>query len=129
MFQSLRCSKTLMFIIALQLDSSNLHQMDMAIKFLPKSNFGLILKMAENGRYIRSLRSNGFIISKRPSISLSLVLGVWNVKTTNKISWPETFFQELNFTFDHLLQGHVWSSLKDLIHSLTSRASKFKNNS
>ena len=49
---------------------------------------------------ISCLMSFGIILLKRPYISISLLLGVWNVKTTYRKSWPGNLFQLLTVIFD-----------------------------
>ena len=49
---------------------------------------------------ISHLMSNGIILLKGLISPLSLQLGVWNVKTTYRKSWPGNLFQLLTLTFD-----------------------------
>ena len=65
---------------------------------LPGSNLAYFRK--QKGRHITCLMSNGIILVKGLISPLSLLLGVWNVKTTCRKSWPGNLFQMLNLTSD-----------------------------
>ena len=63
---------------------------------LSKKNVAALCK--ENVHHISSLRSNkGYIKTPSP---LSWVLGVDNMKTTCRKSWPANLWQVTNLTFD-----------------------------
>ena len=69
------------------------------------------------------------ITLKVPNTSLSLVLGVRNVKTTDWKSWPANLMQVTNFTFDPCFKvkfGHHAKKASYLPH-IGPRASKCEN--
>ena len=60
-----------------------------------------------------------FILSFQKALisPLSLVLEVWNEKTTYRKSWPANHLQVSNLTSWPLLQGQVWSSYQKVLIS------------
>ena len=62
------------------------------------SSFGIVSK--QNGRLITCSMSNGDNLLKDLISLLPMLLGVRNVKTTCKKSWPGSLFQLLHLIFN-----------------------------